>query len=225
MQRTVIANLENGRRETLSVAELLILAAALDIPPTLLISAVGLEPTVNILPGVEETTWRTRGWILGALAPNYSMFSPKAWQQGRRAIELYDMHRLLVNECQQVIRRIRRLTGDRGLDVSDFPTLEGTAKLQRTDLIEVVLELSYSLDRLRTHRNHIRSEGYLAPEMPSSLAVMLRESEPSGRHHRQEPEVAPTGREPNESERLLPPIIHDLMRVVRDEPRSESGEP
>jgi transcriptional regulator with XRE-family HTH domain len=221
----VIANLENGRRETLSIAELLILAAALDVPPIMLIAAVGHEAHVQILPGVEETTWRARGWILGALAPSYNNFSPRSWQQGRRAIELYDMHRLLVNECQQVLRRVRRLAGDRELDVTDFPFLEGTSKLQLTTLTETVVELSYSLDQLRTHRNHIRSEGYLAPQVPSSLAIMLRESESGGRHHRQESDVASGDTEQSADERLLPPIIHDLMRTVRDEPRSELGEP
>jgi hypothetical protein len=216
----VIANLESGRREALSVAELLILAAALDVPPVMLIAAVGYEERVELLPGVEETAWRARGWILGALAPNYSTFSPRGWQEGRRAIELYDMHRLLVNECQQVLRRIRRLTGDRDLDISDFPLLEGTSILQRTTLAETVVELSYSLDQLRTHRSHIRSEGYVLPEVPSTMAIMLRESEPGGRHHRQEPRVTPREESQSGNEKLLAPLIYDLMQAMRDEPRS-----
>jgi hypothetical protein len=221
----VITNLENDRRDTLTIAELLILAAALDVPPILLISAVGHEPTVKILPGVEETTWRARGWLLGALAPSYRTFSPRSWQEGRHAIELYDMHRLLVNECQQTIRRIRRLAGDRELDVADFPLLEGTTKLQHTTLVEVVAELSYSLDQLRTHRRHIQSEGYLLPDAPSVLTTMLRESDSGGRHHRQASavDIGDDGHSQREEEARA--IIFDMVRAMFGEPMSGTDEP
>jgi transcriptional regulator with XRE-family HTH domain len=221
----VIANLENGRRETLSVAELLILAAALDVPPVLLISAVGLESTVNILPGIEETTWRTRGWILGALAPSYGTFSSKAWEQGRRAIELYDMHRLLVNECQQVLRRIRRLAGDREFDITDFPLLESTAKLQHTTLVDVAAELSYSLDQLRTHRRHIQAEGFLLPEMPSVLAAMLRESDSGGRHYRLGDTSDAREDDPSRREERARAVIFELMRALYGETPPGAGLP
>jgi transcriptional regulator with XRE-family HTH domain len=221
----VIANLENGRRETLSVAELLILAAALDVPPVMLIAAVGHEAHVQILPGVEETTWRARGWILGALAPSYNNFSPRSWQQGRRAIELYDMHRLLVNECQQVLRRIRRLSGDRELDITDLPLLDDTAKLQHTTLVDVAAELSYGLDQLRTHRRHIQSEGFLLPEMPSVLAAMLRESDSGGRHYRQGDAFDVREDDPSRREEQARAVIYELMRAIYDEPSPGTGSP
>lgn len=49
--RSVLANLESGRRETVSAAEVVILAAALDIAPIELISPVGFDQQVEMLPG------------------------------------------------------------------------------------------------------------------------------------------------------------------------------
>src|SRR5262245_78609 len=45
--RSVIANLETGRRESISVDELLILGAALDVPPLLLLTPVGRVKTIR----------------------------------------------------------------------------------------------------------------------------------------------------------------------------------
>lgn len=90
--RSVIANLENDRRDTISVAEILVVAAALDVPPIMLITAVGQEPAVEILPNVVVTPWKARGWIVGAVDPGYGRFSPNAWQESRQAIALYDVH-------------------------------------------------------------------------------------------------------------------------------------
>lgn len=49
--RTVISNIENGRRSNVTMAEILILAAALDIPPTALVHPVGYVDQVEYLPG------------------------------------------------------------------------------------------------------------------------------------------------------------------------------
>ena len=53
LPRSVIANLENGRREVVTVAEVLVLAAALDVPPAVLAFPVGYAETVEYLPGQE----------------------------------------------------------------------------------------------------------------------------------------------------------------------------
>lgn len=65
MPRSVIANLENGRRESVSVAELLILATALDVAPVLLTAPLGYEPKTEILPGRFLRTWDAVLWQSG----------------------------------------------------------------------------------------------------------------------------------------------------------------
>lgn len=63
--RSVIANLESGRRDTVSIAELLVLARALRVPPLLLIFPMGHEPTTEVLPDVTVDTWVGAKWFTG----------------------------------------------------------------------------------------------------------------------------------------------------------------
>lgn len=55
--RSVLANLENGRRPTLSVAELIVLAKALRVPPLLLLFPVGHVEEVELPPHGKVSTW------------------------------------------------------------------------------------------------------------------------------------------------------------------------
>ena len=63
--RVAITKLENGIREKVSVAELLVLAAALDVPPALLIFPVGREKTVEALPARPLDPWHATLWLSG----------------------------------------------------------------------------------------------------------------------------------------------------------------
>lgn len=75
--RSVLANLENGRRPTISVAELLVLAAALRVPPIELVFPVGHVEHVEIpfdlktpaglppLVTLPVDTWSAVQWFTG----------------------------------------------------------------------------------------------------------------------------------------------------------------
>lgn len=63
--RTVLSNLENGRRGNVTVAELLVLAAALDVPPATLVFPVGHQATVEMLPGVNRAPMDAVDWVSG----------------------------------------------------------------------------------------------------------------------------------------------------------------
>lgn len=63
--RTAIADFENGRRERISVAEVLVIAAALGLAPVLLLAGVGTEDSAEILPGQDEQPFRAAQWIAG----------------------------------------------------------------------------------------------------------------------------------------------------------------
>jgi hypothetical protein len=66
---TVIAKLDSGHRgNVLSVPELLILAAALEIPPALLLFPAFPDGKVELLPGRIADTSRAVGWLSGASA-------------------------------------------------------------------------------------------------------------------------------------------------------------
>ncbi|RAJ61707.1 helix-turn-helix protein [Streptomyces sp. Amel2xB2] len=63
--RAVISNLENGRRTSVSVAELLVLAAALDVPPAALVFPVGYAESTEALPGAMTPPFEAVRWFAG----------------------------------------------------------------------------------------------------------------------------------------------------------------
>jgi transcriptional regulator with XRE-family HTH domain len=65
LDRNVIAKLENGHRQSVTVDEVYVLAVALEIPPVLLLFGVGTEETASILPEWEVTPWHALRWFCG----------------------------------------------------------------------------------------------------------------------------------------------------------------
>lgn len=63
--RSVIANFENGRRSSVGVAEILIFAAVLQVPPVELICPTGYDQTIEILPGEFWDPYLAASWITG----------------------------------------------------------------------------------------------------------------------------------------------------------------
>lgn len=55
----------SGRRSHISVAELLVLARALNVPPVVLLTPVGTAESAEILPGVSRPPFRAAQWITG----------------------------------------------------------------------------------------------------------------------------------------------------------------
>lgn len=173
--RTVIINLENQRRDYVSLAEILILAAGLNIPPYLLIAPVGIDEAVEILPAVHSTPWRTRGWIMGALPVKYAGFAVVEWNDATVATKLYDKHRLLVRSYEQATLRLQELDGDR-LDLmadGQWPD----ADLQQRHRIRALMlrQLAVYLEQIRSHRHEIVQRGFklpaLDPEVEADLSV------------------------------------------------------
>lgn len=97
--RSVIANLESGRRDTVSVAELLVLARALRVPPLLLIFPVGQLETVELLPGEFAKTWDGARWLTGEMPMRDEV---DEWKDG--PITLFRDHSMLVEQWMQVQR-------------------------------------------------------------------------------------------------------------------------
>ncbi|MBB4931419.1 transcriptional regulator with XRE-family HTH domain [Lipingzhangella halophila] len=65
IKRSVLANLESGRRPTLSVAELLVLARILEVPPLQLLFPIGQADEIEVLPGRTAKTWYAAQWFIG----------------------------------------------------------------------------------------------------------------------------------------------------------------
>jgi transcriptional regulator with XRE-family HTH domain len=76
MSRSKVANLENGRarQEGVGMAELLILGAALGVPPALLVFPVGSGDQVPMLPGLNSDPWHAYKSLIGE---NVTTFDPE----------------------------------------------------------------------------------------------------------------------------------------------------
>lgn len=64
--RPVLSNLENGRRDSITVAELLVLAAALEISPMMLAIPLGRQEEMEVLPGRSASPWDAGEWWRGS---------------------------------------------------------------------------------------------------------------------------------------------------------------
>lgn len=65
--RNVVANLESGRRDTITAAEILIIAAALNVAPIELICPVGFDEQLELLPGRFVDPLMASRWVDGEL--------------------------------------------------------------------------------------------------------------------------------------------------------------
>jgi transcriptional regulator with XRE-family HTH domain len=65
ISRAALANYESGRKKGLDVAELLVLAAALKVPPIVLLYPELPDGVVEVLPGVTATSWDAAAWFSG----------------------------------------------------------------------------------------------------------------------------------------------------------------
>lgn len=170
---TVLTNLEHRRREYISVAELLLVAAALNVPPILLVAPVGQTDKINCLPDAAGSPWRTRGWFTGAIPATGPGFDLEQWNDATTVIRLYDTHRLLVRGYLDAVHRLRELDDDR-MDI--YPGRQWPQKPldQRRRFRRAVLsQLAAYLEQIRAHRRSIEELGFKLPDLASDVEADL----------------------------------------------------
>jgi transcriptional regulator with XRE-family HTH domain len=146
MDRNVLAKLENGHRNSVTVDEVCVLAAALGVPPVMLLFGVGTEETAEILPGEHVPSFAAAEWFAGT-APRPSpgvVRSRRGWAW--EPLSLYrDYEGNLAGEmsCLALAAEVARQAADVG--ESDRPGLlaaaDGARDLARQyhDKIEEIL--------------------------------------------------------------------------------------
>lgn len=104
--RSVLANLESGRREALSVPELLVLAEALGVPPVALLVPLGHSDQVEALPGRSVSTSDALAWLAGD-----KPLPGTDWLPGgpRLAVSLYKSHQRFFTEWTRWRERERQI--------------------------------------------------------------------------------------------------------------------
>lgn len=164
ISRSKLANLERGhaRQEGVSVAEVLILADALGVPPVSLIFPVDGARTADaeVLPAVEVSQWDAVQWFTGeGLPPRMEVIDPQepefvTWERQAYALSLYRRHEALVRDWRQ----------NPGYVLADSDEERErlfSERLRRRDDIR---------SRLTEVRSTMRALGLRAPSVPRDLA-------------------------------------------------------
>jgi hypothetical protein len=108
LDRTVITKLEKGRRQSITVPELLVLGRALKVPPLMLIFPVGQADVIEVIPGHEMTPFQAAQWFSGEQPwPDGTDAEANAWWNGSFAAIAYRDHAKLVADHRFALRAAR----------------------------------------------------------------------------------------------------------------------
>jgi transcriptional regulator with XRE-family HTH domain len=147
VSRATIADLENGRRAAISVAELLALAAALEVAPVLLVFPLGRQETVEALPGRDVPTWEAAMWFCGDGDLRLSTAGWEVlWNDGGVAPLFLEHQRLAADLRDEQTNRAGVPTDD------DIQWWRGMMR------------------QLRDMRSQLRKRGLVPPPLPAELA-------------------------------------------------------
>jgi transcriptional regulator with XRE-family HTH domain len=151
--RQVIMRLEHSRRESVSVSELSVLAAALEISPVLLIYPLGQADETEYLPGHQASPFDAARWWGGEIAVNAK---GDMWPGERRPVtELFRDHHQMLQSMPSDFTKAAYIRARRGLG--------GTATQQDRDSMNAVTTL-------KVIRDFIREAGLQPPQLPVGLA-------------------------------------------------------
>lgn len=158
LSRVVIAKLENGHREAVSTAELKVLAAALGVPPVLLLFPLGRVQAVEVLPGRDAHPWDGIRWFTGEI-PDLDGGEP----DGRESpISLYSLHHVFVSQWsqeQQAAAAALKAAMETGTPEA---IRKARAQLEGASYLPVI-------------RKTMRALGHIPPDLPPEIASALGE--------------------------------------------------
>lgn len=176
LTRTVITKLENGRKESVSTAELMVLAKALGVPPVMLMFPFGEHRMVEITPGEFIDPLDAVYWVAGQDPDNPGEAAEKG-----SALALFMIHRQIADAMLRQRRlweemmppswipatRVHEVTPDEMREMMNLPPLPEEERILR--------DLQYNARLLRTTRDAIRKLGMEPPPLPPGLANVERE--------------------------------------------------
>ncbi|MFB8201888.1 helix-turn-helix transcriptional regulator [Kitasatospora purpeofusca] len=161
ISRQSVSRLEAGKRDApLNLAELLVLARALDVPPVLLIAPLDQQESVRIAPDVEVPAAEALTWITGERPTSAAGDGPGA------VLDVLRRHDRLVRTAVwstgQAVERRRdaQLAGpdDYQRASETAQQLEDVARRDREDVL--------------SERRRLRELGAFPPPLPSEIAFV-----------------------------------------------------
>lgn len=156
-------NLESGRKASITVADFLVLADVLGVPPVTLLFPLGSAATVEVLPGRELSTWDAVAWFTGENTLDQAATEGSA----RDVLDVFRQHADLAAAAlsSYALARERRRAASITLDRARRATL-----LQRADGYE---EHAFEdAQELRTQRERMRRRGLTPPPLSDELGFV-----------------------------------------------------
>ncbi|WP_344580952.1 helix-turn-helix transcriptional regulator [Streptomyces lunalinharesii] len=156
--RNVIANMESGRRATLPLVEVMVLAKALHTYPICLLYPLGYVEEVQRLPlRHSEPTWEAMHWFTGDRPDDFGMEA-----------EMLRNYRAHASHQRAAIAAIAGEKHERWrFEKAANPTEREEALLAHEEYAE---RAAHAKERLRSARAFIREDGGTPPTLPPELA-------------------------------------------------------
>ncbi|MFD5425245.1 helix-turn-helix domain-containing protein [Streptomyces sp. NPDC127084] len=184
IQRSVLANLESGRRTTINVAEVLVLAAALGVPPGELIFPVGNSPVVEILPGEKREPLAGINWLAGI-----DSFSGQTSAQATGSLLHARSHEELVGRLNQALA-FREIADARMAEVAqyrqaaqDFADAEAQAAAAQSELNRLDDAADGDAERLSELQKELLALGNRLGDLAREAELYRRALSSAHRYH------------------------------------------
>lgn len=173
IDRSVIAKIEKGLRQSVSVAEVVVIARALRVPPALLLYPVGRADEVEFLPGEVASPWAALRWFSGDGRIPLDNLSPQGevdeatglaewyedpeagWEEEAAPVTLWRQHSDQVAEWFDTPAVARRMGLSETEERAERARLRGRVE-----------------DQLKQTRTTMRMRGLKPPRLPEDLAEL-----------------------------------------------------
>jgi len=198
----MLANLESGRRGTVSAAELLVLAAALDVAPIELVCPVGFDHQAEMLPGRKMDPLAAMRWFTGELKLETTGDATTLRQPARdeqSSTYLLEYHDELISRLRSREAEAARAVADAAAmatraanpaevpgdaDGEDADLLRASIRALNSEANHLSSEANYRVanlaewrdfirEPLRQTRSEMRRRGMMLPDLPADIQLDL----------------------------------------------------
>jgi transcriptional regulator with XRE-family HTH domain len=158
-----VKNLESGRKASITIADFVVLADVLGVPPVTLLFPLGTSATMEVLPGREVSTWDALAWFTGETPLN----QPPNEGTSREVLDTFRAHGDLVAAAMAstTLAKERRRAASTTLDRTRRAALLDRAAGYEEHAFEDCQEL-------RTFRARMHERSLVPPALPAELAFV-----------------------------------------------------
>ena len=163
--RSTIANIESGRKESIPVHEVSVIAKALDVPPLAVLFPIDQPAQVHALPGQAMSAWAGWQWFSG---------QDKDLQDMAEANRAAGRIGVFLRAYQSFTHGFNQWTFWEGVR-SDLVALEGPDALARHNP-HVAESLTTAVQQIAMHARTLQRAGLELPVFPPKLAAAVEQA-------------------------------------------------